>query len=125
MTSRPAHATDQDTDQEIERERRRWLARRRKVLAKDNVRIEDFAPGTRGCHEALHLSSVLLDTFDRHLLDHSAVIADPEWFRLAWRAHEYLFALYQQMGAGHLRPAASRENSGTGKAGPAGRSDRP
>jgi hypothetical protein len=59
----------------------------------------DFAPGTVGCHEAMHLASVFMDTVDRPLCDHPAVLSNPDWYRLADEAQTALFNLYQAMGA--------------------------
>lgn len=59
----------------------------------------DFAPGTVGCHEATHLASVLMDTVDRHLCDHPAVLSNPDWYRLADEAQTALYNLYQAMAA--------------------------
>ncbi len=61
--------------------------------------VADFAPGTVGCHEAMHLASVVMDTVDRHLCDHPAVLSNPDWYRLADEAQTALFNLYQAMGA--------------------------
>jgi hypothetical protein len=60
------------------------------------------APGSFGCHEALHMASVLSSTVDRELLEHGAILARPEWFALANQAVEALFALYQAIGAEHM-----------------------
>ena len=62
----------------------------------------DFAPGSFGCHEALQMASVFMDSVDRHLADHPAVLAVPEWFRLAEEASTALFNLYQAIGDRHL-----------------------
>jgi hypothetical protein len=37
-----------------------------------------FAPGTLGCHEALHMASVLADMVDVQLAEHPAVRLNPE-----------------------------------------------
>lgn len=67
-----------------------------------------YAPGTFGCHEALHVTSVAMDMVDGHVLEHPAIVANAEWFRLAAEAHGALFALYQAIGDTHL-PAMSGE----------------
>lgn len=61
-----------------------------------------YAPGSFGCHEALHTTSVAMDMIDGHVLEHPAIVANPEWFRLAAEAHGALFALYQAIGELHL-----------------------
>lgn len=63
----------------------------------------EFAPGTAGCHEAMHLASVVMDTVDRHLCDHPAVLSNPDWYRLADEAQTCLFNLYQAIAEKHLR----------------------
>ena len=60
------------------------------------------APGSFGCHEALHVSSMLADTVALRLVEHGAVIQRADWYALAARAHEALFDLYQAIGAEHL-----------------------
>jgi hypothetical protein len=63
---------------------------------------EKFAPGSYGCHEALHVASMLEALVDERLCDHPAVLLNPEWFALAKKAQEALFALYQAIGDAHL-----------------------
>ena len=63
---------------------------------------DHFAPGTPGCHEALHVASMLCDSVDRYICDHPAVLGDPEWYQLASEAQDALFNLYQAIGAKHL-----------------------
>lgn len=62
-----------------------------------------YAPGSFGCHEALHMASVLSAAVDRELLDHGAILARPEWFALARQAFDALWTLYQAVGAEHLQ----------------------
>lgn len=66
-----------------------------------------YAPGTFGFHEATHTASIILDLVDEQLLHHPAIAGNSEWFRLASKASEALFNLYQSMGAAQLdtRPA--------------------
>jgi hypothetical protein len=82
-----------ETDAEIEQSRQEALA----DLDKDM--LANFAPGSMGCHEALHTAWIMVDTFDRHLLTHPAVVLNPDWYRRASRAHTELFELYQDIGA--------------------------
>ena len=62
----------------------------------------DFAPGTLGCHEAMHVASILSDDVERRLCQHPAVLASPEWFALAKQAELALWNLYQAIGEVHL-----------------------
>ncbi|MBB4287863.1 hypothetical protein [Roseospira goensis] len=79
---------------------------------------EKFQPGSYGCHEALHMASFLMESVDGSVLEHPAVVLNPEWFALAAQAHDALFALYQAIGAAHLdAPDVSDGNrSGAGLA---------
>lgn len=63
---------------------------------------DKFAPGSFGCHEALHLASVFRDMVEEHLVDHPAVQAKPEWKALAEQAMSALFDLYQAIGREHV-----------------------
>lgn len=60
-----------------------------------------FAPGTFGCHEALHMAHVLAETVDERLCEHPAVQLVTEWKALADRAAEALHDLYQAIGVQH------------------------
>ncbi|MBS7702660.1 hypothetical protein [Chelatococcus asaccharovorans] len=60
--------------------------------------VAESQAGSFRFHEALHTASLVMDFNDRHLADHPAVVANPEAYRLAHKAHEYLFALYQRLG---------------------------
>jgi hypothetical protein len=62
----------------------------------------DFAPGSQGCHEALHTTYMLADILSKHLSEHPAILSHPEWKARVDRAAEELEALYQEIGAAHL-----------------------
>ncbi|QIB32677.1 hypothetical protein [Ancylobacter pratisalsi] len=64
--------------------------------------IADFAPGTFGCHEALHTASIVMNLVDERLCEHPAILANPDWYRLASEAHMALYNLYQAIGARHI-----------------------
>ncbi|WP_439597518.1 hypothetical protein [Falsiroseomonas sp.] len=66
------------------------------------VEAERFAPGTYGCHEALHMAHVLAELVDDRLCGHPAVRLVPEWKALADQAATALQDLYQAIGARHL-----------------------
>ena len=93
----------ESSDIELEDERVKQLA----ALAREkNISVAElcqrYAPGGHGCHEAMHSASIVLDLVDQHLVHHPAIAANEEWFRLASRASEALFNLYQAMGSAHL-----------------------
>ncbi len=60
-----------------------------------------FVPGTFGCHEALHMASVLAEMVDERLCEHPAIQLQPEWRAKADAAATALFDLYQMIGAKH------------------------
>ena len=68
----------------------------------DNRPTAGYAPGSFGCHEALHMASVLHGMVQEHLCDHPAIKEKPEWRALADKASEALFALYQAIGGEHI-----------------------
>ncbi|MDL2399378.1 hypothetical protein [Rhizobium mayense] len=84
------------TDADLEQQRLADLAEL------GDVDLTQYAPGTFGCHEAMHTTSLMLDMTDDQLLQHPAVLANPEFYRLAGAVHEALFALYQAIGEKHL-----------------------
>lgn len=61
----------------------------------------DFAPGTLGCHEALHMASFLADAVDRELRSHPAIVRNPEWRQLAETATQALADLYNRIAGEH------------------------
>ncbi|WP_282610895.1 hypothetical protein [Pelagibius sp. Alg239-R121] len=50
-------------------------------------------------HEVLHMSSFLMLSVDRELLEHPAIQENENWSALAGKAHQALFDLYQAIGA--------------------------
>lgn len=94
-----------DTPEEVERFRLERLAEHLKEYDETVEELsERFGPGTHGCHESLQMASVFMDSVDRHLCEHGAVLLDPGWFRLASEAQTALYNLYQAIGEKHLRP---------------------
>ncbi|MDE1992164.1 MAG: hypothetical protein KGI75_06650 [Rhizobiaceae bacterium] len=85
------------TDEELEQQRLADLAD-----LGDDIDLAQYAPGTFGCHEAMHTTSIMLDMTDDQLLQHPAILSDPAFYRLASDVHEALFALYQAIGSKHL-----------------------
>ncbi|MEF0940793.1 hypothetical protein [Rhizobium sp. BR 362] len=92
MTEKENPTTDADHEQQ----------RLADLAEMGDVDLTQFAPGTFGCHEAMHTTSLMLDMTDDHLLQHPAILADPEFYRLAGEVHEAIFALYQAIGEKHL-----------------------
>ena len=50
-------------------------------------------------HEALHTASIFMDMVARDLCEHRAVEGDTKRLKLAEKAHQALFDLYQLIGA--------------------------
>ncbi len=63
---------------------------------------ENYLPGSMGCHEALHTSWIMMDTFSRHLLEHPSILLDADLYAQTSKIHSALFDLYQSLGAKHL-----------------------
>ena len=93
------------TAEELEQHRLRELADAAddREVTIDELR-DQFSPGSFGCHEALQMASVFMDSVGRHLCEHPAVLANPDWYRLASEAQTALFDLYQAIGDAHLTP---------------------
>ena len=88
------------TDAEVETSRLERIAAQSGGLPDETV--DKFRPGSFGYHEALHTASIAMNLLDSELVSHSAIINDPTAYRLAYRAFESAFALYQYLGAEHL-----------------------
>lgn len=65
-------------------------------------RHADFAIGTFGCHEALHMTAFLANAVEEELCGHTAIELKPEWSKFAREAADALNKLYQAIGAEHL-----------------------
>jgi hypothetical protein len=60
--------------------------------------LEEFSPGTKGCHELLDRTAMVGDLLERFILSHPACLQNPEWYILARQAADALHNLYQQVG---------------------------
>lgn len=63
---------------------------------------DGFAPGTMGCHEALHMASFFAGAVDEELCNHPAIEQNKDWQRLARTAATALADLYQAIGSKHV-----------------------
>jgi hypothetical protein len=98
---------------EIEQDRQR-RARELSAESGDDW-AEGYQPGSAGCHELLDRAALIADMLERHVLDHPACVARPDWYLLANQAVTSLHELYQQVGAEHLsaeRAEERHENTG-------------
>lgn len=75
----------------------------REFLQDDQQSLDQFIPGTFGCHELLDRTAMIVDLLERVVTTHPACIQNPEWYGLARQAGEALHKLYQQVGAVHLQ----------------------
>lgn len=66
------------------------------------LKIHVARPDEFSVHEAMHMASVFGDLVAQRLMEHPAIVARPDWFRLAEEAQEKLFDLYQAIGREHL-----------------------
>lgn len=66
--------------------------------------LDDFRPGTFGCHELLDRTSLLAEQVERAILSHPSCLQNREWYQLAWDASAALRELYQRIGSEHLDP---------------------
>ncbi len=100
----------ESTDIELEDERLKQLD----ILADERAMappdlLAHYTSSSFGFHEAVHTASIVLDLVDDQLLHHPAIAGNSEWFRLAARASEALFNLYQSMGAAQLATRVADE----------------
>ena len=66
--------------------------------------LEQFLPGTFGCHELLDRTILLAEQVERTILSHPACIQNRQWYELASEASAALNELYQRIGSEHLGP---------------------
>ncbi len=66
--------------------------------------LEQYKPGSYGCHELLDRTALVAATVESHVLSHPACVRNPEWYALAEQAAAALRELYQRIGAEHLDP---------------------
>jgi hypothetical protein len=85
------------TDDEIEEQRQQRLAE----IAESGLGIDGFVPGSLGFHEALHTASIQMETFEQYVLEHPAVVRDPELYAEAHLVFTRLFDFYQALGTKH------------------------
>jgi hypothetical protein len=91
---------------EVEQDRQRQS----RALATDlgEAWMDDYRPGSPGCHELLDRTALLSDMLERYLLEHPACVANASWYILAEQAAAALRELYQQIGGEHLDGPAEK-----------------
>jgi hypothetical protein len=93
---------DTESIQLIESQRQEKLRELESDEGKDC--LEEFRPGTFGCHELLDRTILLAEQVERTILSHPACLQNREWFELASEASAALYDLYQRIGSEHLGP---------------------
>lgn len=63
---------------------------------------ERFGMGTFGCHEAVHVTMLVVDLIEEQLVEHSAVLLDPFWYGQVRDAQQTLFNAYNHIAGLHL-----------------------
>ncbi len=71
-------------------------------MQSDKSPTTNYAPGSFGCHEALHMSLYLAEQVEEQLCNHPSIVLKPEWRKLADRAASALQELYQTIGGEHV-----------------------
>lgn len=61
-----------------------------------------WQPGSFGCHEAMHMASVLADMVGERLCEHPSISRNAAWLTKAEAALAALHDLYQAIGAEHM-----------------------
>lgn len=61
-----------------------------------------FVPGSYGCHELLHVVSLLMCAVDSDVMNHGACVVNEKWFNHAHAAFHSLHELYQSIAEVHL-----------------------
>src|SRR3954468_4686349 len=76
--------------------------------------LDDFKPGSFGCHELLDRTMMVAGIVEEYVLSHPSCLQDPEWFALARQAADALTDLYQRVGAMHLEEENRGHNAPRG-----------
>ena len=71
-------------------------------------KLDQYKPGSFGCHELLDRTALVGDMVEENVLSHPACVQNPEWYALAEQAVAALRELYQRVGAEHLGDTAAK-----------------
>ena len=75
---------------------------RNAMMEARRMSTEGFQPGSYGCHEALHMTSMILSILHEHLVMHPSIQMNPEWRNKVGEVEDILAELYQEIGSVHL-----------------------
>lgn len=70
-----------------------------------------YGPGSFGCHEAMHVTQVVVDLMERELLSHSAVLLDSFWYDKVREAQALLRSAYNHVAEAHLAAPLPEDES--------------
>ncbi len=105
--------------EDFEKERLAALAARRaaELEGPDHRSLEArYGPGSFGCHEALHVTNLVVELLERELAGHSAVLLDAFWYGKVREAQALLHSAYSKVAQAHLAaPLPEDESSGPGR----------
>ncbi len=88
-------------DIEIEQERRQIVE---EMVAENGPNwLNEYKPGSFGCHELLDRTAQAAEAVERSVLSHPACALNQKWYLLAEQAANALRELYQRIGEDHLR----------------------
>lgn len=73
-----------------------------------------YGPGSFGCHEAMHVTQVVVDLMERELLSHSAVLLDSFWYGKVREAQALLRSAYNHVAEAHLAAPLPADESSDG-----------
>jgi hypothetical protein len=91
-------------DIEIEQERRQIIE---EMVAENGPNwLNEYKPGSFGCHELLDRTAQAAEAVERSVLSHPACALNQEWYLLAEQAVTALRELYQRIGEDHLAKPA-------------------
>lgn len=99
-----------ESDEEIERFRLEQLKEWNEAEEGSPPGVSDD-PASAEYAVALHITYIGVDYAARFLMEDHAILSNPNWFRMAYRAHETLFNLYQTIGAYHLSPEGEEQQT--------------
>lgn len=71
-----------------------------------------FGPGSFGCHEALHVTQLVVDILERELLSHSAVLLNAEWYHRVRDAQALLRGACNRVAEVHLAAPLPSDDTG-------------
>jgi hypothetical protein len=94
------------SDEEIEKLRLETVANLEELTGDG-----DCGPGSFYFHEALHMTSVIMDMVETYLMEQPSICTDKDLYRRTNEIYTQLFQLYDELGARHLGPEGDKSGS--------------